>query len=93
MWCSQGRIAQRNALPGSLRALVFVDAGHGFNSHVGASGIASSATVSSFGVGLRAGFGRDLSARVDVARVGDAGGSATERRGDWNAHVAAAYAF
>ena len=86
-------LAQRNALPGSLRALVFADGGHGFNSHVGASGIAASATVSSLGGGLRAGFGRDLSVRVDVARVGDAGGSATEHRGDWNAHVAAAYAF
>ena len=86
-------IAQRHALPGSLRALVFADAGHGFNSHVGASGIPASATVSSLGVGLRAGFGRDFTARVDVARVGDAGGSATEHRGDWNAHVAVAYAF
>ncbi len=86
-------IAQRSALPGSLRALVFADAGHGFNSHVGASGIPASATVSSLGVGLRASVGRNISVRVDVARVGDAGGSATERRGDWNAHVAAAYAF
>lgn len=86
-------IAQHAALSGNLRALVFADAGHGFNSHVGASGIPASATVSSLGVGLRAGFGRDFTARVDVARVGDAGGSATEHRGDWNAHVAATYAF
>ncbi len=86
-------LAQRNQLPGSLRALVFADAGHGFNSHVGNSGIAQSATVSSLGAGLRAGIGRDLSVRVDAARVGAAGGSATERRGDWNAHVAATYAF
>jgi hemolysin activation/secretion protein len=86
-------VVRHDALPGSLRALVFADAGHGVNSHVGASGIAASATVSSFGAGLRAGFGRDLSARVDVARVGAAGGSATERRGDWHAHVAAAYSF
>jgi hemolysin activation/secretion protein len=86
-------VLQLYKLAGSLRGLLFADGGHGFNGHVDASGVAPSATVSSLGAGLRVAVGRDLSGRVDIARVGDAGGSATERRGDWNAHAALTYAF
>lgn len=78
---------------GNLRLLAFYDAGRGYNNHVGNSGIASSLTVTSAGVGARYSLGRDFNMKLDIARVGLAGNSITEKRGDLNAHVSATLGF
>lgn len=80
-------------LPGQLRGVFFMDAGHGTNNNVGSSGVPASVTVSSMGAGLRYVFSRDFSLNVDLARVNNAGTSTTEKRGDWNAHLSASLAF
>ena len=74
-------------VPGALRLLTFFDIGRGYNSHVGSSTLAASMTVSSIGVGARYSVGRDFTVRLDVARVGASGNSASESRGDLYAHV------
>jgi hemolysin activation/secretion protein len=79
-------------VPGNLRALAFADAGHGEN-HAANGAVPAHAGVSSFGLGARYGLGRDASLRLDIARVVNAGGSYTEQRGDWRAHVSALVAF
>ena len=78
---------------GNLRLLAFYDAGRGYNTHIGNSDLPSSVTVSSIGVGARYTLGRDLSIKVDVARVGAPGNSVTEQSGDFNAHVSATLGF
>ncbi|NYH25927.1 ShlB/FhaC/HecB family hemolysin secretion/activation protein [Paraburkholderia bryophila] len=78
---------------GNLRLLAFVDYGHGHNSHVGSSGIPANLNVSSMGVGARYVFGRNVSLRLDVARVDAAGHSLTEKRGDIHADVSASLGF
>ena len=78
---------------GSLRLLAFYDVGRGYNNNVGNSGIPSSLTVSSMGVGARYVYGRDFNIKLDVGRVGNPGNSATEKRGDLNAHVSASLGF
>ncbi|WP_068833684.1 ShlB/FhaC/HecB family hemolysin secretion/activation protein [Polaromonas jejuensis] len=86
-------LAAMAGLPGQLRALVFHDAGYGANSQAAGTGVPRSVTVSSMGVGLRYGWGRDFAVRLDLARVNNAGTSASEKRGDWNAHLSATLAF
>jgi hemolysin activation/secretion protein len=78
---------------GNLRLLAFFDFGYGHNSNVGSSGIPANLNVSSMGVGARYAFGRNVSVRLDVARVGAAGNSLTEKRGDIHADVAATMGF
>ncbi|MNY46133.1 hypothetical protein D3C86_1812840 [compost metagenome] len=80
-------------VPGSLRALAFVDAGYGANRNAAGSYLPGHTQVASAGVGARYALGRDFSARLDVARVLDAGISRTEQRGDWRAHLSAMFAF
>jgi len=86
-------LASRVGLPGQLRGVFFIDAGHGSNNKVGSSGVPASVTVSSLGAGLRYVLNRDFSLNVDLARVNNAGTSLTEKRGDWNAHLSASLAF
>ena len=86
-------LAEKLYLPGDLHALAFVDAGRGFNKHTAATAVPGKVSVASFGAGLRAGFGRDVTVRLDVARVAKAGDSTTESQGDWNAHLAASFAY
>ena len=86
-------VSGRVGLPGNLRGLAFVDAGHGANRRTGGSLLPGRTTVASTGIGARYGFGRDVSVRLDVARVADAGASFTEKRGDWRAHLSAMLAF
>ncbi|MFS2035317.1 ShlB/FhaC/HecB family hemolysin secretion/activation protein [Polaromonas sp. CT11-55] len=86
-------LSGRVGLPGQLRGVFFVDAGHGSNNKVGSSGLPGSVTVSSLGAGLRYVMSRDFSLNVDLARVSNAGTSLTEKRGDWNAHLSASLAF
>lgn len=86
-------LADAVGLPGQLRALVFHDAGYGVNHRVAATGVPASVSVSSMGVGARYARGRDFGLRLDVARVNNAGNSATEKRGDWSAHFSATLSF
>ncbi len=81
------------ASKGNLRLLAFFDIGRGYNSKVGNSGIPSSMTVSSIGIGARYTMGRDFNVRLDLARVENAGTSLTESRGDLNAHLSATLGF
>lgn len=78
---------------GNLRFLAFFDIGRGHNSNVGSSGIPSNLNVSSFGVGARYVFARNVSVKLDVAEVGMPGNSLTEKRGDVNAHVLVTLGF
>lgn len=81
-------------MPGNLRLLGFYDLGRGFNNNAGGiSLIPSTITVASMGVGARYNLGRDFTLRLDVARVAIAGTSATEKRGDLNAHLSAVLGF
>jgi hemolysin activation/secretion protein len=80
-------------LPGSLRALLYYDAGHGHNRDGGAGATPLTINLASAGAGLRYGFGRDVSARLDLARVGSTGGAANVSRGDWRAHFAMTLGF
>ncbi|WP_173830617.1 ShlB/FhaC/HecB family hemolysin secretion/activation protein [Herminiimonas arsenitoxidans] len=78
---------------GNLRLLAFYDIGRGYNNKVGSTGIPSSMTVASIGVGARYVLGRDFNLRLDVARVQNAGTAITESRGDVNAHLSATLGF
>jgi hemolysin activation/secretion protein len=78
---------------GNLRLLAFFDFGYGHNNNVGSSGIPANLNVSSMGVGARYVFGRNVTVRLDVARVGAAGNSLTEKRGDFHADVSASLGF
>lgn len=74
------------AVPGALRALAFLDLGHGHNRGPAGEAAPGSIGVASVGAGLRYNAGKDVSVRLDVAQIRNAGGAATERRGDWRAH-------
>ncbi len=86
-------LAASIGLPGQLRALFFVDAGHGTNQRVGTSGVPAGVTVASTGAGLRYVASRDFNINLDLARVQNAGNATTEKRGDWKAHLSASLAF
>lgn len=84
----------KREMRGNLRLLGFVDAGRGANNNVtAASTLSSTVTLASVGAGLRYTLGRDISLRLDVARVLLNGKSATEQRGDLNAHLSATLGF
>lgn len=78
---------------GNLRLLAFFDFGYGHNSNVGSSGLPANLNVSSLGLGARYVLGRNVNIRLDVARVGAAGNSLTEKSGDFHADVAASIGF
>lgn len=78
---------------GQLRLLAFVDAGHGHNNKADGTVVPYSVNVSSAGLGTRYVWTRDFNLRLDVARVIDAGTSATEKRGDWRAQFLAVLAY
>ncbi|WP_232077643.1 ShlB/FhaC/HecB family hemolysin secretion/activation protein [Variovorax sp. PBL-E5] len=80
-------------IPGQLRLLAFVDAGHGNNNRTEGTVVPRSVNVSSAGVGMRYVWTRDFGLRLDVARVLDAGNSATEKRGDWRAQFSAVLSY
>jgi hemolysin activation/secretion protein len=86
-------LSPRVGLPGSLRGLVFADAGYGANRKAAGTYLPGSTTVASTGVGARYSLSRDFSVRLDVARVLASGSSFTEKRGDWRAHLSAMFAF
>lgn len=66
----------------SARALVFFDGGEVQQS---ASGAASS--ISSAGLGLRAGYADHFALRLDAARIINNGSDPLQRVGDWRAHL------
>ncbi|WP_083745289.1 ShlB/FhaC/HecB family hemolysin secretion/activation protein [Variovorax sp. KK3] len=86
-------LSARLGVPGNLRGLVFVDAGYGANRRAAGTYLPSHTHVASTGVGVRYSLSRDLSVRLDVARVIESGSSTTEKRGDWRAHLSAMFAF
>lgn len=74
-------------LPGVLRGLVFYDAALGWNRQTVGTQSEARSHVSSAGVGLRYALGRFLSVRLDLARILQAGSSATESNGDWRTQL------
>lgn len=68
---------------GNLRALAFFDAGYGRNNLL-AGETQPSSTLTSYGLGLRYALGKNLSARLDVARVVD--GAGIRQAGDVRGH-------
>ena len=86
-------LAPRAGLPGQWRLLALLDAGHGSNQRADGSVVARNVNVSSMGVGTRYAWTRDFDLRLDLARVLDAGTSATEKRGDWRAQFLAVLAY
>lgn len=103
-------LANGLGLPGSLKAVGFYDFGRGFN-YIGSrsadlgQGPFEKAGIASVGAGLRYSMGKDVSIRVDLATVVDAGPANvvpgttatapanTESRGDWRGHFAVQFAF
>lgn len=102
-------LANEISVPGSLKAVAFYDFGQSRN-YLGSAntlgvGTFEKAGIASIGAGLRYSMGKDVSARVDLARVVDAGPanlvptpaiptpSNTEGRGDWRGHFAVQLAF
>jgi hemolysin activation/secretion protein len=104
-------LAQRVGLKtGSLKAVGFYDFGSGFNylesrnASLG-QGPFEKAGIGSIGAGLRYAMGKDVSLRVDLARVVDAGPADiapspantstanTESKGDWRGHFGLQLAF
>lgn len=86
-------LGPRAGLPGNLRGLVFVDAGYGANRNTSGTYLPGHTHVASAGVGARYSWTRDVSVRLDVARVLASGSAFTETRGDWRAHLSAMVAF
>ena len=86
-------LAPRANIPGPLRLLAFVDAGHGSNKRTDGTLVPHNVDVSSVGFGTRYTWSRDFSLRLDVARVLSAGSSFTEQSGDWRAHFLAVLAY
>lgn len=95
-------------LPGALRALAFYDFGRGRSWNVARSnnlGAYEKAAIASVGVGLRYGLKKDVSLRMDLAQVVDAGPADvapspaalnpinTEGRGDWRGHFSLSVGF
>jgi hemolysin activation/secretion protein len=97
-------------LPGSLKAVGFYDFGRSYN-YLGSrsadlgQGPFEKAGIASVGAGLRYSMGKDVSLRLDLATVVDAGPADivpgttatlpanTESRGDWRGHFAVQFAF
>lgn len=74
---------------GDLRArgLLFYDMGAVQTTHGGRSGIAGA------GFGLRASYADQFTVRFDVGRIMNAGNDATQRVGDWRAHLGLSASF
>jgi hemolysin activation/secretion protein len=68
---------------GSLRALVFLDAGTGSNRLL-AGEVQPKQSLSSWGMGLRYSGSKDVTAKFDLAQVLTANGN--QERGDWRGH-------
>jgi hemolysin activation/secretion protein len=80
-------------IAGQWRLLALLDAGHGSNKRADGAVVPHSVNVSSVGFGTRYAWTRGFDLRLDLARVLDAGTSATEKRGDWRAQFLAVLAY
>jgi hemolysin activation/secretion protein len=78
-------LAARNGVPGELRLLAFSDLGKGFNRRTGGTSIPDAVFTSSLGAGIRYAFGRQVTLRLDAARVGRSGlpAGTGAGNGDW----------
>lgn len=83
----------KSDLKGNMRLLAFLDAGRGANNNTDGSTVKATMSLASIGAGLRYSLGRDFVLKLDVARVLLNGDSATEKRGDLNAHLSATLGF
>lgn len=87
-------LAAKLGLPGNFKALVFFDAGRGFNLNPSAN---ERVNIASLGVGFRYNIKKDLSIRFDVARVMDGvwpnGSPNVALDGDFRGHFAIAVGF
>jgi hemolysin activation/secretion protein len=81
-------------VPGNLKWLAFVDAGQGFNLN---PSVNQHVAIASMGVGLRYNVKKDVSARLDVARVMDGfwpnGSPTVAQNGDIRGHFGLAFGF
>jgi hemolysin activation/secretion protein len=75
---------------GNLRALAFLDAATGRN-HLLDGETQPRPSLASWGLGLRYGAGKDVSAKLDVAQIITANGN--QNRGDWRGHFSLMFAF
>lgn len=72
----------------NTRALLFVDAGN-----VRSPSSGTSTSISSAGLGVRAGYGERYSLRLDAGRIVKAGSDSTQLKGDWRIHATLAGTF
>ena len=87
-------IAASLGLPGNLKWLVFYDFAQGFNLN---PSVNQKVNIASLGVGLRYNINKDVSARLDIARVMDGlwpnGAPNIALAGDIRGHFGVAYGF
>jgi len=87
-------IAARMGVPGSLKWLVFFDTASGFNLN---PTVNQKVNIASLGIGLRYNINKDVSARLDIARVMDGvwpnGAPSIALDGDVRGHFGLAFGF
>lgn len=87
-------IAASLGMPGNLKWLVFYDSAQGFNLN---PSVNQKVNIASLGVGLRYNINKDVSARLDIARVMDGvwpnGAPSIALEGDIRGHFGVAYGF
>ncbi len=84
--------AGRVGASGSLRGVVFYDFASGHNVEP-AAGSNGHANIASLGAGLRYSLKKDITARLDVARVMDDGWPGTAETGDFLGHFSLVFGF
>ena len=87
-------IAASLGLPGNLKWLVFFDTAHGFNLN---PSVNQKVNIASLGIGFRFNINKDVSARIDIARVMDGvwpnGAPNIALEGDIRGHFGLAFGF
>lgn len=87
-------IAAGLGVPGNLKWLVFFDTAHGFNLN---PSVNQKVNIASLGIGLRYNLNKDVSARIDIARVMDGvwpnGAPTVALEGDIRGHFGLAFGF
>jgi hemolysin activation/secretion protein len=92
-------IAASLGVPGNLKWLVFLDAAQGayLSDSVLSQQVNQKVGIASLGIGLRYNLKKDISARLDIARVMDGvwpnGGPSVALDGDIRGHFALAFGF
>lgn len=87
-------IAASLGVPGNLKWLVFFDTAHGFNLN---PSVNQKVNIASLGIGFRYNLNKDVSARIDIARVMDGvwpnGAPNVALEGDIRGHFGLAFGF